>query len=138
MTYFERFARALAATESDDCEVAWGDPKTAEHVTYFKSEQGVSTIKGAQFMACGRWQIHPAWYQDWAKGGVSVGDSWDQAFKLALFAFWQRMDKIGAAPLKAAMIFHLGASAAAQGKWDEEYAQRFEKNYAALGVPPAG
>ncbi len=67
MTGFERFAAALALTESDDDQKAWGD----------------------QGLAIGRWQMHPAFVAEWWPDDIAVGWSWDRLFHAALLKFYE-------------------------------------------------
>ena len=105
MNEFERFALALAWTESSNQETVWGD----------------------RGLACGRWQMHPAWYAEWADPAIQVGWSWDRAFRAALRRFWDEYERQKVAISDRAMIFHLGASAFHRGEYDGPYAVRFAK-----------
>lgn len=105
MNEFERFALALAWTESSNQETVWGD----------------------HGLAAGRWQIHPAWYAEWADPAIQVGWSWDQAFRAALRRFWNEYERQKKPVTERAQIFHLGASAFARGEWDAVYGARFEE-----------
>lgn len=126
MTEFERFARALALTETNDNEVAWGDPKGH----FWPSDPRTPGLKvedqGRDFMAAGRWQMHPAWYAEWADPAVEVSWSWDEAFKAALRRFYEAYEKPFVPWFRRAMIFHLGATAVARGDWDRKYEYRFQ------------
>ena len=113
MTEFERFAQALALTESNDDPKAWGDSG----------------------LACGRWQMHPAFYHDWMPSMVAVRESWDAVFRGALKRFWQHHFQGPTDRTRLAMIFHLGQHAVDSGEWDGPYAEKFDHNYTALGVP---
>jgi hypothetical protein len=126
MTEFERFAATLALTESADSEVAWGDPKELHEKAQMMVAGVLSQVPGAQFMAMGRWQMHPAWYAEWADPAMQVGWSWDTAFRAALHRFWNEMVMLKLQPVDAAMVFHLGESAYHRGERDEAYAKRFE------------
>lgn len=127
MSEFERFALALALTESADRECAWGDPKAPQGISETWLSGNLAQVKGARFMALGRWQMHPAWYAEWADAGVEVDWSWDQAFRAALLRFWDKMVKGGWPALSIALIFHLGMNAFARGERDHVYASRFVK-----------
>lgn len=105
MSEFERFALALAWTESNNNAEAWGD----------------------HGLAMGRWQVHPAWYAEWADPAIQVGWSWDQAVRAALRRFCDGTLGRGISVLGTAMIFHLGARAVARGEWDKDYEARFKK-----------
>lgn len=129
MTDFERFAEALAKTESEDSEIAWGDPKEPKGSTNLDWLWGGHSARGANFMAMGRWQIHPAWYHDWLDPELPVGASWDEAFRRALERFWNYFKALGRGALAIAMSFHLGVDAAKEGKWDDNYADRFTRYY---------
>jgi hypothetical protein len=107
MDDFERFAKALALTESNDNPRAWGD----------------------EGLACGRWQIHPAWFHDWYDGKVMVDDSWDTVFRRCLVSFWKHHSTLGRAVLDVAMRFHLGEAAVNRGAWDVDYGDRFARAY---------
>ena len=133
MTEFERFAEALAKTESDDRELAWGDPKehTAPSTVDFFGHR--LAIPGRDFMAMGRWQMHPAWYAEWADPAMQVGWSWDEAFRAALRKFWDAYDTQSVPIGHRVMIFHLGASAFARGQWDQDYFDRFHRFWWQLG-----
>lgn len=125
MTDFERFAEALAKTESSDTEIAWGDPKQPTMTTYDHSFNPAIARPGRNFMACGRWQMHPAWYHDWVPLKVPVEASWDEMFREALENFWNNGVGVGDSPLQIAMKFHLGVAAVREGKSDDAYAKRF-------------
>lgn len=131
MTEFERFAEALAKTESGDREIAWGDPKDERRVTYIFQNMPSLTIHGSDFMAMGRWQIHPAWYAEWADPAMQVGWSWDQAFRAALRRFYDKESRNVTTEVDKAMIFHLGSVAWARGEWDKNYETRFKGFYGA-------
>ena len=129
MADFERFAEALAKTESDDRELAWGDPKSREGLTYIGVGTAARRFEGSNFMACGRWQMHPAWYAEWADPAIQVGWSWDEAYRAALKRFWVKETPNVTTEVDKAMIFHLGSSAWARGEWDQPYADRFTRFY---------
>ncbi|HVH78587.1 MAG TPA: hypothetical protein VM782_04300 [Stellaceae bacterium] len=131
MTEFERFAEALAKTESSDTEIAWGDPKEPQGSTYDHNLNPARLIPGRNFMACGRWQMHPAWYHDWVPLKVPVDASWDEMFRESLENFWNSGVGVGDDPLHIAMKFHLGVAAVRGGKWDQPYADRFARFYGA-------
>ena len=131
MTEFERFAEALAKTESNDRELAWGDPKEHAGTSPIVVGGNDSLALGRNFMACGRWQMHPAWYAEWADPAIQVGWSWDDAFRAALKRFWVKETPNVTTEVDKAMIFHLGASAWARGEWDRPYADRFARFYGA-------
>ena len=103
MSEFERFALALAWTESGNQETVWGD----------------------HGLAVGRWQMHPVWYAEWADPAIQVGWSWDTAFRAALLLFWDEYERQKTPIVDRALIFHLGASAFARGVRDRGYADRF-------------
>lgn len=132
MTEFERFAEALAKTESEDSELAYGDPKQHEGLSWVYTKGGKAHVAGSNFMAMGRWQMHPAWYAEWADPAMQVGWSWDEAFRAALRKFWDAEERKGTQPLGRAMIFHLGASAIVRGDWDRDYGDRFHQFWVQL------
>jgi hypothetical protein len=132
MTEFERFAQALALTESHDGEISWGDPKDATGASSGVIAGDPYTRPGRQFMACGRWQMHPAWFLEWYDPAISVSWSWDQAFRAALQKFWNAMQSLKLEPHHAAMAFHLGMSAYQRGEWDQTYADRFQRFWGQL------
>lgn len=105
MNEFERFALALAWTESNNNREAWGD----------------------EGLACGRWCMHPAWYAEWADPAIRVGWSWDQAFRAALRRFWDEYERQGFTVAQKVQVFHLGRSAYELGERDTPYAVRFGK-----------
>jgi len=107
---FEEWASALAEIESRNNPHAWGDSG----------------------LACGRWQMHPAFYHDWFLSTLGVEDSWDTVFSRALERFYQHYTERDPSPVRAAMIFHLGAHAVIDlHRWDDEYERRFR---AAAGI----
>jgi hypothetical protein len=115
MTEYEKFAQALALTESQDKQFSWGDDG----------------------LACGRWQMHPAWVDRYWPDDVGVDWSWDHLFRAALIRFWGGKHKIGR-PTELAMEFHVGHwIEPTDHAWDKPYAARFEHHYAALEVPLA-
>jgi hypothetical protein len=113
MINFERFAKALALTESNDDALAWGD----------------------EGLACGRWQMHPAWVADWWPRAIQVNWSWDRVFREALILFYFAAAHRLSSPIEIAMEFHLGRAAFERGDHDEKYAERFANWYAKLGQP---
>ncbi len=115
MTGFEKFAKALALTESNDNAQAWGD----------------------QGLACGRWQMHPAWVDEWWPDGIEVNWSWDHLFRAALLRFYTAKFQPGIVLSKIIMEFHLGAAAVASGEFDHAYARKFALNYAAIADLPS-
>ena len=133
MTEFERFAEALAKTESGDLELAWGDPKNAHQESIVYRNGSGWLVSGRDFLAMGRWQMHPAWYAEWADPAMQVGWSWDEAFRAALHKFWDAYDRQSVPIANRMMIFHLGASAFARGQWDQDYADRFHRFWGQLG-----
>jgi hypothetical protein len=139
MTDFERFAKALALTETHDLETAWGDAKSERPLTVVGHEPGSTVTAKCNFMAVGRWQMHPAWYHDWMRTVPPVGSSWDECFKAALLAFYATEKALGRSPMEMAMTFHIGHWPILQADWDEKYAERFANYYAQLGnpAPPA-
>jgi len=110
MTEFDRFKRALALTETKDCPTAWGD----------------------EGRACGRWQMHVDFCFDYRPGGVVVGETWDEYFDDCLKCFWLRHRGEADSMLAMAAIFHLGHWAWKRGDHDDEYLERFQRNWAAL------
>lgn len=129
MTDFERFAEALAKTESEDSELAYGDPKQHEGLSWVNTKGGKAHVAGSNFMAMGRWQMHPAWYHDWVPLKVPVEASWDEMFREALEAFWNSGVGVGDDALTIAMKFHLGVAAVREHHWDDAYAMRFSRFY---------
>jgi hypothetical protein len=111
MTDFERFSKALALTESNDDSKAWGDSG----------------------LACGRWQMHPAWAFDWWPKHVGVLWSWDTLFRTMLQSFYLAKSAERHAVTMIAMEFHLGAAAVKNGAWDAPYLARFMNHWAAVG-----
>lgn len=107
MTDFDKFAHALALTESDDNEHVWGD-------------NGV---------AVGRWQMHPAFVAEWTPLHLEVAESWDGLFRDTLKHFYEVRTAKGVTGTKLAMEFHLGVRAVAIGRWDTPYQLRFEEFY---------
>jgi hypothetical protein len=134
MTDFERFAEALALTESDNTEWLWGDSKSTAGSPGPGGFIPPHPIKGSQFRACGRWQMHPDWYAEWADPAIQVGWSWDEAFRAALAKFWKVTQKRRVDPGHAAMIFHLGEAAYQRGDFDEAYMLRFTRFWGQLGA----
>lgn len=107
MTDFERFAAALALTESDNDQKAWGD----------------------QGLAMGRWQMHPAFIDEWWPDGIGVDWSWDHLFHAALLRFYTTKYVQGVTLSRVVMEFHLGVQAVEEGRWDKPYWNRFSKYY---------
>ncbi len=114
---FEKFALALALTESDDNERAWGDD--GGH--------------GVNYLACGRWQMHPAFVWEFGPAQVQVLDSWNTVFKHTLFNFWMSRGAAGRSENQIAMEFHLGVAAVKEGRWAKGYDEDFTKHL--LGLP---
>jgi hypothetical protein len=109
MTDFEKWAKALALTESNDNPHAWGD----------------------NGKACGRWQMHPDFVDGWLPTNENVAESWDDLFHDTLLNFYNNRIQAGVEPHKVAMEFHLSRHAVAEGKDDPGYAARFAKFYGA-------
>ena len=107
MTDFERFAAALALTESDNDQKAWGD----------------------QGLAMGRWQMHPAFVDEWWPDDIGVDWSWDHLFHAALLRFYTTRYVQGVTLNRVVMEFHLGVHAVKEGHWDKTYWERFRKYY---------
>lgn len=107
MTDFERFAHALALTESHDNPQAFGDDG----------------------LAYGRWQMHPAFVDDWWPDDIGVDWSWDHLFRAALLRFYSTRSAAGVPLQKVVMEFHLGVHAVAAGEWDTKYGLRFADFY---------
>lgn len=108
---FVKFAAALGATESTDNPHAWGD----------------------EGLAVGRWQMHPAFVDDYYPDDViEVHDSWNTFFRKVLLQFVTRREAAGSDVMRAAMEFHLGVEAVRIGQWDAQYADRFSRAWAAL------
>src|ERR1700732_382897 len=107
MTDFERFAAALALTESDNDQKAWGD----------------------QGLALGRWQMHPAFVDEWWPDDIGVDWSWDHLFHAALLRFYSKKFVAGVTLSTVVMEFHLGVQAVKDGRWDATYWLRFSKHY---------
>ncbi len=107
MTDFERFAAALALTESDDDQKAWGD----------------------QGLAVGRWQMHPAFVDEWWPDDIEVGWSWDRLFHAALLKFYTARFVQGVTLSTVVMEFHLGVAAVKEGRQDPHYLTKFVKFY---------
>jgi hypothetical protein len=104
---YAKWCTALALTESQNNQRAWGD----------------------QGLACGRWQMHPAFVWDYGPDNVAVRASWDDIFSAALAGFFQERAPITTDPVKLAMEFHLGVRAVSEGQWDAVYAARFQSFY---------
>lgn len=136
MSGFERFAKALALTETHDLETAWGDAKSKTPVNVVGHDAAAQPMKKSNFMAVGRWQMHVAWFYDWCADEVLVGWSWDEAFRDALGRFYSAGYEKAHSPIVMAMTFHLGHVPKPPADWDETYAQRFSDYYAQL-EPPA-
>jgi hypothetical protein len=113
MTDFERFAQALALTESNDNPHAWGD----------------------QGLAVGRWQMHPAFVDEWWPGDIGVDWSWDRLFRAALLRFYSTKCEPLVSVVNLVMQFHLGVHAVAEGKWDKDYEARFVGFYTQVVKP---
>lgn len=111
MTDFERFAHALAMTESHDKPEAIGDDG----------------------LAFGRWQMHPAWLDEWWPDGLGVDWSWDRLFREGLKRFYDSRMLPGVSLIDVVMMFHLGEHAVKEGKWDRPYQDRFTGFYEAIG-----
>jgi hypothetical protein len=107
MTEFERFAAALALTESDNDQKAWGD----------------------QGLAMGRWQMHPAFVDQWWPTNIEVDWSWDHLFHAALLRFYTARYVQGVTLETVVMEFHLGVQAVKEGRRDATYLARFGKHY---------
>jgi hypothetical protein len=137
MTDFERFSKALALTETHDLETAWGDAKSERAINVAARIGGVAQAVKCNFMAAGRWQIHPAWYHDFMPVKVPVDASWDEVFRLALENFHRVKTMFGDSPEIMAMEFHKGHRVTGGPDWDEKYAVRFADYYAQLGNPAA-
>jgi hypothetical protein len=109
MTDFEKFAYALALTESHNDPRAWGD-------------DGV---------AVGRWQMHPAFVDEFWPADLEVAESWDDLFRAVLREFYGKRQALNVPLPIMVMEFHLGVRAVAEGKRDANYAARFAKFYLA-------
>lgn len=114
---FEKFARALAEIESANNERAWGD----------------DAGRGMNYLACGRWQMHPAFLWDYGPKEVGVLWSWNTLFEQTLYNFWLENGGAGESQVRIAMRFHLGVEAVKQGRFAIAYADEFNKHY--LGLP---
>jgi hypothetical protein len=114
MTEFLRFEQALALTESDDDQKAWGD----------------------QGLAMGRWQMHVAFVDEWWPDDIGVDWSWDHLFAAALQRFYSAKFAAGVTLQHMVMQFHLGEKAQLRGDHDDVYWTRFVKFYNQLGNPP--
>lgn len=110
MTDFEKFAHALALTESHDNPQAWGD----------------------QGLAVGRWQMHPAFVDNYWPDDIGVDWSWDHLCRAALLRFYSTRFQPGRTLEQVVMEFHLGVHAVAEGDWDAVYAARFQTFYRGL------
>jgi hypothetical protein len=109
MTDFERFAAALALTESDNDQKAWGD----------------------QGLAMGRWQMHPAFVDEWWPDDIGVDWSWDHLFHAALLRFYTKRFVERVTLFTVVMEFHLGVQAVKDGRWDATYLERFRMHWSA-------
>jgi hypothetical protein len=107
MTDFDKFAQALALTESNDNPQAFGDDG----------------------LAYGRWQMHPAFVDEWWPAELEVLWSWDHLFRAALLRFYSARFQPGRTLEQVVMEFHLGVHAVAEGKWDQAYQKRFQDFY---------
>lgn len=105
---FTEWSGIIAAIESRGNPEAWGDDG----------------------MACGRWQEHPCFVQQWI-GQVtwSVRATWDDVFQAALLNFFDRASCHGISGLDAAIGFHLHGQPVRASEQDRidaaEYAARF-------------
>src|SRR5260370_36671493 len=107
MAGFDRCAAALALTESDDDQKAWGD----------------------QGLAIGRWQMHPAFVAEWWPDDIAVGWSWDRLFHAALLKFYDARYVAGVTLSQVVMEFHLGVQAVKDGRSDAHYLAQVEEFY---------
>ncbi len=99
----DEFAHAIAIVETGDKEFVWGDSG----------------------LAMGRYQCHPAWYQDWAEPNCPVDASWDARFRAAVMRFYNHYQPTYI-PLKIAVMYNQGVHAVTiDGKWNAEYASKF-------------
>ena len=121
----DKFVLALAITESADQPRAWGDDG----------------------LAVGRWQQHPSFYSTWGppRGMFRAREqSWDWAFEIAVRRFFRAAwadERIAnlTGPVrinKVAMAYHLHGSLVFTG-WDEPYAARFARAWAAVAPSDA-
>ena len=113
MIDYDKWKRALALTESQDNPRAWGDERT---------------ISGNP-LAVGRWQMHPAFVDEWWKDSVDVEEltTWDDLLEQCLKAFFDALADKANGPTQLAMWFHLHGNMGAG--WDAVYAQRFNGFY---------
>ena len=108
MTDPEKFARAIALTESNADPHAYGD--NGQALTSF--------------------QCHPAWVWQWAtKLSISprVSQTWESWIGDVVIAFYQHCAGLKLTPVEAAMYYHLGHV----GK-DDSYGNRFLTHWNAL------
>ena len=114
MTEFERWAKALAITETQDKPEKFGDAGRA----------------------CGRWQQHPEFFDEYYPGPALSGETWDAWFRRALTAFWLSKRSKYQEPQTLASIFHLGFKAWQRGDTDGKYDNDFARAWAALAPEP--
>lgn len=107
MTDFEKFAHALALTETLNNPQAFGDDGRAY----------------------GRWQMHPAFVAEWAPTERDVNETWDGLFRDTLENFYLKRTRAGVPLHILVMEFHLGVHAVASGEWDSKYGLRFAEFY---------
>jgi hypothetical protein len=100
---FEKFAHTLALTESFDDPEAWGD----------------------YGQACGRWQMHPAFYAQW-HGEAVLGETWDEEFKVALKRFWDAGQREDRSVAEMVAGFHLHGQPSGNPADCPEYVARFQ------------
>lgn len=104
---------ALARIESNQNPYQWGD--------------------GGRAM--GRFQLHPDWLFGWAGHyhlSPKLGETWDSFAMRVVEWFVASHEEQEYGPLEIAMKFHVGhvVRSAADPDWDQEYADRFTREYA--------
>jgi len=112
MTRFERFAEALALTESGNSPEPWGDDGRA----------------------AGRWQMHPEFFCDYHPLPAKAGETWDDWFRRTLEFFYLHNGGYDARAIDLAMHFHLGKTAFKRGDDDPAYAVRFTRHWYRIGA----
>lgn len=109
---YQHFKRALAIVESSDNPRAWGDDG----------------------LACGRWQMHPAFCDTYRPRVVHVRMSWDEYFEGSLRRFFEMRAAVCDTTAVLAQQFHLGVQAVLDGEWDWIYDQKFERAWLETAV----
>lgn len=107
---FSQWSAALAAIESGNDPHAWGD----------------------EGLAAGRWQMHPAFVQQWIGHVIwRVRASWNDIFQAALLEFYDKAAARGVSDVDAAIGFHLHGQAVAATAEDRRQAARYAARFEA-------